>query len=107
MPPRITIISTLPDWCQDKKLGIDEAELHRRQIAGKAGQRTGEGEARELVAIDRKAERAHALLVAADADQRAAERRAQHAAQEGKYAEHRGEHHEVVEVRCVVEDRPA
>ena len=53
----------LPDAAQDQhqqhvarlvprqELGIDEAELQRRQVAGEPGERAGEREARELVAV--------------------------------------------------------
>ena len=85
-----------------QELGIDESELHRREIAGEPGQRAGDREARKLVAIHRKPERAHALLVAADPLQRAAERRAQQHAQEDEDEEHRREH-EIVDVRRIAE----
>ena len=48
MPPRITIISTLPDWCQPEELRIDEAELRRGKIACEAGQRARKREAASL-----------------------------------------------------------
>src|ERR1700751_3805629 len=58
------------------ELRVDEPELKRRQVAGEAGKDSSECETRELVAVHRKAERAHPLLVAADSHQGAAERRA-------------------------------
>ena len=89
-----------------QELGIDEPELERRQIAGEAGERAGQREARELVAVDRKAQRAHPVLVAADALERAAERRAQHDAQEHEHGDQQDEH-EVVDVRSRCRDRTA
>ena len=73
MPPKITIISTVPDWCQAKNLRIDEAELAGGEITGETGEGAGEGECAELVREDRKSDGAHALLVDADTGERAAE----------------------------------
>src|SRR6266851_1236351 len=72
----------IPGLVPRDDLGVDETELHRRQVAGKAGERSGEGKAGELVNVDGEAKRAHPVLVAADALQGATEGRAQQHAQE-------------------------
>ena len=41
---------------------IDETELASGEITGKSGERAGEDEGGELIAKDRKADGAHALL---------------------------------------------
>src|ERR1700693_1460189 len=82
----------IPGLVPRDDLGVHETELHRRQVTRKAGERTGEGKAGELVTIDREAERAHPVLVAADALQRATEGRAQQRAQEDEDQQHRHEH---------------
>ena len=89
-----------------QELRVHETELERRQVAGEARERAGQREARELVAIDREPERAHPVLVAADPLQRAAERRAQHDAQEHEHGDEQREH-AVIDVRRVGRDRTA
>src|SRR6202795_4366737 len=88
----------IPGLVPRDDLGIHETELHRRQVARKAGERSGEGKAGELVNVDGEAKRAHSVLVAADSLQRAAEGRAQQHAQENEHQQHRCEH-EVIRMR--------
>src|SRR5450755_2481666 len=57
----------IPGLVPGDDLGVHETELHRRQVARKTGERTGEGKAGELITINGEAKRAHAVLVAADA----------------------------------------
>src|SRR4051812_20992963 len=59
-------------------LGIDDAELHRGEVARDARDRAGYDEAYELVPERRIAEGQHARLVDPDAGEDAAERGAQH-----------------------------
>src|SRR6202049_2809591 len=54
----------IPGLVPRDDLGIHETELHRRQVARKAGDRTGEGTAGELIKVDGEAKRAHPVLVA-------------------------------------------
>src|SRR5258708_34566364 len=56
-------------------VGIDHAELCRREIARQAGQHSSQDKAGKLVAEGRVPERAHALLVDADAGDDATEQR--------------------------------
>src|SRR5579863_3894666 len=58
-----------------EEVGANEAELRSVEIASKAGDRAGNDEGGELVAVGSEAERAHAAFVAADAEQRVAEER--------------------------------
>src|ERR1700676_5482217 len=88
----------IPGLVPRDDLGVHETELHRRQVACKAGERTREGKAGELVKVDGEAKRAHPVLVAVDALQRAAEGRAQQHAQENEHQQHRCEH-EVIRMR--------
>jgi hypothetical protein len=57
-------------------LGIDEAVLHRVQEPGEAGEHAAQHERSELVRIRRESDRAHALLVRANAGKRVAKARA-------------------------------
>ena len=69
-----------------QQLGIDESELHARTGSRRARRaRRRCVKLASLYQIDREAQRAHAVLVAADALQRAAERRAQQHAQKNEH----------------------
>src|SRR5438105_12371367 len=57
--------------------GIDEPVQVCVEISGQTGERSGQDEGREQVLPRRKSERAHPLLVAADADEHPAEGRAE------------------------------
>ncbi len=81
-------------------LGVHEGAVHRPHVAGDAGECASEHESRELVAVGVEAERAHPMLVDADAFQHAAEQRAQ---QEDEEQVHRDE----LDERHIVErERP-
>jgi hypothetical protein len=74
---------------------VDEAELHGGKVAGEAAERAGQHVARQLVAEDGKTERLHAVLIHLDADQRPAEGRAEHAAQQQEDGQHQDQHQPV------------
>src|ERR1700680_2207766 len=79
------------DRCSEQQLPVRRdrlVELLQRH----ASDCTDEGKAGELVKVDGEAKRAHPVLVAADALQRAAEGRAQQHAQEDEHQQHRCEH---------------
>lgn len=75
-----------------QELGVHHAVARGDEKARQPGQRARDHEGRELVAVDRKARRAHALLVDADAGQRGAEARAADQRQEAVGERQRGQH---------------
>src|SRR5688572_8713540 len=79
---------------------VDEAELTRGEIAGHSRQRPAQYEGAELVGENWVADGPHAIFVGLDACQRAAERRAEHLAQERVYPDHEDEH-EIIKVNRI------
>src|SRR4029453_15655498 len=93
---------TVPRLMPRKELRVNETELQGGKITRQAGERPREREACELVAIDREAQRAHPMLVAADSSQRVTERRGQTHAQQDE-SDHQPPENEIVEVRWIAE----
>ena len=104
MPPITTIASRSPE--NDTEIGSAEVMrfLNSEQDAGEPGDRRRQHEGGELVAVGRIAEETRALLVLADRDQHAADRRVMEAPEQRSATAKRDRRHEPVVDRWRIPD---